>query len=105
MRVSIRTFAVFPDKKFKYGGVAYIGSPDMSAGEVREFVLDNSFAKFAKNLKIRKCFDYANFLTNAQYANGKKICMAAYRFYPPLFWSKKKIEKALKESFDVCFFE
>lgn len=103
--MSIRTFAVFPDSKFKYGGIAYIGSPDMNAVEMRKFVLENSFAKLAKNLKLRKCFDYANFLTTVQYGNGRKVYVAAYRFYPPFLWSRKRIEKTLKESFDECFIE
>ena len=103
--MDIRTFAVFPDKKFKYGGIVYIGSPDMTQKQVQEFVENNSFASYAKNEKLRKCFDYTNFITMSYNSNGKKVYMAVYRFYPPFLWSKNKIIKELTESFDECLIE
>ena len=100
--MDIRTFAVFPDKKFKYGGIVYIGSPDIGLKQLKDFVLKDSFANYAKNKKIRKCLDSANFITNTKTADNKTIYMVAYRFYPPFLWGKKRIIKAVKESFDNC---
>ena len=103
--MDIRTFAVFPDNKFKYGGIVYIGSPDVKTKEIRKFLETDSFANYAKNKKIRKCFDILQFVTVKDNSDRKTIGMAVYRFYPPFLWSKKKIKKALEESFDECKFE
>ena len=105
MYVSIRTFAVFPDKKFKYGGFAYIGSPDINAKKIKEFIQTDSFTNYIKSEKLRKCFDRLEFFTVMDNSNKKSICMAVFRFYPPFLWSKKKITKALEESFDECRIE
>lgn len=102
---NIKTFALFPDKRFKYGGIAYIGSPDMSIQQLRQFIVSETFASYAKNKKLRKCFDYADIITVGYNAAGKRIYVAGYRFYPPFLWSNKKIIKALEESFDECIIE
>ena len=103
--MDIRTFAVFPDKKFKYGWYAYIGSPDLNLKELKEFVETDSFASYIKNKKLRKCFDRLEFFTVMDSSKKKNVYMAMYRFYPPFLWSKKKIIKALEESFDECRIE
>lgn len=100
--MSIKTFAVFPDEKFKYGGYVYIGSPDISSKKIKEFLQTDSFTNHIKNEKLRKCFDRAEFYTVMDNSDKKNVCMAVYRFYPPFLWSKKKIKKALEESFDEC---
>ena len=100
--MSIKTFAVFPDKKFKYGGYVYIGSPDINSKKIKEFVQTDSFVSYIKNEKLRKCFDRLEFFTVMNNSEKRGVPMAVYRFYPPFLWSKKKIEKALKESFDEC---
>jgi len=100
--MDIKTFAVFPDKRFKYGGFVYIGSPDVGRRQIQDFVENDSFAKYTKNKKLRKCFDDTKFIAVMTNSEGKEVYMAVYRFYPPLLWSKKKIMKALEESFDEC---
>jgi len=103
--MDIRTFAVFPDKKFKYGGYAYIGSPGMTVSQTREFVKEDSFTKYIKNKKLSKCFDKTCFFAVMSNGTGKRVYMAVYRFYPPFLWSRKKIAKALAEAFDECRIE
>lgn len=100
--MDIKTFAVFPDKRFKYGGIVYIGSPDVGRKQIQEFVKNDSFASYAKNKKLSKCFDCTKFITAMNNSGGKEVYMVVYRFYPPFLWSKKKIMKALEESFDEC---
>lgn len=100
--MDIKTFAVFLDKRFKYGGFVYIGSPDVGRMQIQDFVKNDSFAKYTKNKKLRKCFDDTKFIAVMTNSEGKEVYMAVYRFYPPLLWSKKKIMNALEESFDEC---
>lgn len=100
--MDIRTFAVFPDKKFKYGGVVYIGFKNMDTEQLRKFIEQDSLDMYVKNKKVSKCFDYTNFYTVERAEKNKKIYVLTYRFYPPFLWSRKKIAKALEESFDEC---
>ena len=103
--MSMKTFAVFPDRKFKYGGYAYIGFPDMSFSQVKDFVKENTFDSIVKVPKLGKCFDKTNFFTVMYNRDKRAVYMLTCRLYPPLLWSSKRIVKGLEECFDECRIE
>lgn len=103
MENSIKTLAVFPDNRFKYGTYVYIGSPDLDVNGMNEFIKKESFVDYIHNKKVKNCFMSMHKYTILIGKDNKPIYAEICRFYPPMFWSRAKVKKILETCFEELY--